>query len=673
MPISTRQVCVAAACLNQTPLDWDNNRNHIVAAIREARSQGVHFLCCPELCITGYGCEDSFLSVSNCQMALNMLMDILPETKNLTVALGLPILYRDGLYNSVCLIVDTKIVGFVAKQYLAGDGIHYEPRWFKPWPPGLVADITIQKENYPIGDLVFDINDLRLGFEICEDAWVAKRTGIQLANRGVDILFNPSASHFAFGKSKIRKRFVQEGARAFGVGYVYANLVGNEAGRIIYDGDTIIAAGDRILASGPRFSFQDVCVTKAILDIEDLRIDRATSANYPKVIDDNAGIVKCQMKMIEIKEIVSKEIGNKDIPEEHDWEQDRNIKNQEFSRAVALGLFDYMRKSRSRGFVLNLSGGVDSTCCACLVLVMLHLSLRALGQEKFKKKLAYFFDGIKSAKNKNLLPQALLPEFLFCLYQRTSNSSNTTETAASDLAQAFGFSYADIDIDPVIEQYVNLIEGILGRSLTWDQDDLPLQNIQSRARAPSAWLLANIRNALFLSASNRSEAAVGYGTMDGDISGGLAPIAGVNKTFLMEWLKWLELGGMNEIGSLPILEKVTRQRPSAELRPYSKEKPQTDEDDLMPYPWLDMIARLFVRDKRSPQHILVQIRKQFPDAKEEELKSSIKQFFQLWSRNQWKRERMPPSFHLDDESLDPKTWCRFPILSGGFLKELEEL
>ena len=141
--------------------------------------------------------------------------------------------------------------------------MHYEPRWFKPWPAGEIDMVERTLDDgslrrFPIGDLVFEIGDVRIGFEICEDAWVANRPGIDLALRGVDIMCNPSASHFAFDKFAVRQRFVIEGSRAFGVAYLYANLMGNEAGRIIYDGGGLIASGGELLARGRRFSFHDV-------------------------------------------------------------------------------------------------------------------------------------------------------------------------------------------------------------------------------------------------------------------------------------------------------------------------------------------------------------------------------------------------------------------------------
>src|SRR5689334_16605750 len=123
---------VAAAVLNQTPLDWNGNKARILAALDDARAQGVKILCLPEMCVCGYNCEDAFHSPGLHRMAWQVLQEILPATKGLVVSLGLPLQHHNGIFNAACLVADGKILGFVAKRFLAGDGIHYEPRWFKP-------------------------------------------------------------------------------------------------------------------------------------------------------------------------------------------------------------------------------------------------------------------------------------------------------------------------------------------------------------------------------------------------------------------------------------------------------------------------------------------------------------------------------------------------------------
>jgi len=328
-------------------------------------------------------------------------------------------------------------------------------------------------------------------------------------------------------------------------------------------------------------------------------------------------------------------------------------------------LFDYLRKSRSGGFVVSLSGGADSAAVTVLASLVIHFGLTELGREAFLARLGYLtkLRDVDDAK----LPEALVTT----VYQGTINSSATTRKAARIVAQAAGTKHFEWDVDPLVEEYTRMISANIGRPLAWETDDVPLQNIQARVRAPGVWLLANLNNALLLATSNRSEAAVGYATMDGDTCGGLSPIAGIDKAFLRQWLRWMELHGPYGSGAIPELAAVNAQAPTAELRP--KDCGQTDEDDLMPYPLLDAIERAAIRDKQKPLEVYLLMRSRFTDYKPQQLSAWVDRFYVLWSRNQWKRERYAPSFHVDDENLDPKTWCRFPILSGGFARELAEL
>jgi len=651
---------VAAATLNQTPLDWDGNRTHIISAIEEARAEGVSVLCLPELCISGYGCEDAFLAPGTQAMALSVLEEILPYARGLLVSVGLPLFHNKALYNACALIADGKLVGFVAKRALSGDGIHYEPRWFKPWPVGARTTISVLGQVAPLGDIFFDCSGVRIGFEICEDAWVAQRRGAELSLMGVDLILNPSASHFAFGKQDVRRRLVLEGSRAFGVSYVYANLLGNEAGRAIYDGDALIATGGKVIAQAQRFSFADHVLVSGVIDVDLTRVLHASlNSSQPRVVSAPGECVSVDFAFPSV------EAFGPDA-EVAEWERSSQLKEEEFARAIALGLFDYCRKSRSRGFVVSLSGGADSAAVACLVGLMVRFSVLELGLDGFAEK----FEHIEGL-SRLISDRELIGVLLTTAYQATRNSSEVTRAAAAQVARALGATHLEFDVEPLVAGYVAVIESALCRKLEWQRDDLALQNIQARARAPSVWLLANLNSALLLSTSNRSEAAVGYATMDGDTAGGLSPIAGIDKAFLRRFLVWLEKIGPHSLAPIPELSAVNAQAPTAELRPPSAT--QTDEADLMPYEVLDAIERAAIRDKRSPREVLSLICAQFSQYSKDDLWLWLDRFFRLWSRNQWKRERYAPSFHVDDENLDPKTWCRFPILSGGFSRELREL
>ncbi len=643
------RIHTGVAVLNQTPIDWKGNKAHISEALRAARESGVTLLCLPELCITGYGCEDAFQAPGVQSSALEMLESLLPETKGMVVCFGLPLLYRNALYNVAALAVDGELAGFAPKQNLAGDGLHYEPRWFKPWPKGVTRTVRVGGASYPIGDLLFDVGGVRIGFEICEDAWVADRPGAGLARRGADVILNPSASHFAFGKHRIRERFVIEGSRAFNASYLYANLLGNEAGRSIYDGDAMIASAGQVLARGSRFGFVDALVTSAAIDVGLTRMKQSRTVSYDPDLGDEEAVKVSGAWEVDF-DWPECTVPSVPVDERDPWEFSEHIKEEEFTRAMALALFDYCRKSRSRGFVVSLSGGADSAACAVLVDLMRH------------------FAGDRITEISGLETTA---ELLTCVYQSTRNSGEVTRTAARGVAKAIGATFLEFDVDRLVQDYRKMVEAGIGRELTWEDDDLALQNIQARVRAPGVWMLSNLNNALLLATSNRSEAAVGYATMDGDTCGGLSPIAGIDKAFLREWLKWMETEGPHGGRPIPELKSVNEQQPTAELRP--QESKQTDESDLMPYPLLDAIERAAIRDKKLPVEVFVAMKERFSEYDEEQLRAWVIRFFRLWSRNQWKRERYAPSFHLDDENLDPKTWCRFPILSGGFEKEIAEL
>jgi NAD+ synthase (glutamine-hydrolysing) len=503
------------------------------------------------------------------------------------------------------------------------------------------------------------VGGVRIGFEICEDAWAAKRPGPELSLDAVDVILNPSASHFAFCKHEIRKRLVLESSRAFGVAYVYSNLLGNEAGRAIYDGDALIAAGGALVGKAPRFSLRSVELATAVVDLELGDVRQGGLSSYQPNLDEAAGA------RVKVAFSYPQATSPSRPLEETGWEKGPYAKEEELTRALTLGLFDYLRKTSSRGFVVSLSGGADSALVACLVAMMVRLAFAALGSDGLVERLPFLPPECPAT------PEALVSRLLTTAYQATAHSSETTRRAAREVATALGARHLELDVEELVLGYRSRIESALGSSLDWEKHDVALQNIQARVRAPSVWLIANVERALLLATSNRSEAAVGYATMDGDTAGGLSPIAGVDKNFVRSYLRWLEREGPAGLGPIPELRAVNEQAPTAELRPPSAG--QTDESDLMPYDVLDAIERAAIRDKRSPREILGQLGVDFPAHPRAALVVWVRRFFRLFSQNQWKRERYAPSFHVDDESLDPKTWYRFPILSGGFERELAAL
>lgn len=595
---------LAGAALNLTPLDWEGNATLIKKAIAEAQAQNADFLCLPEFCITGYGCEDLFLAPWVEQKAWAVLLEILPFTAGIAVCIGIPYWYENKSYNCAALVADGKILGITAKKYLPKEGLHYEPRWFEAWPSKQVISISRDAHFFPFGDPIYQFKGIKAAIEICEDAWQGPHRPLYYyKSQGVEVILNPNASHFSFNKGIQRLHLAKEAADA-GVGYVYVNLLGNEAGRALYAGNVLIAGPQGIIARNRHFSFEETNVLAASL---------------------NATPVPIDFQQIKTEQ----------------WQF------ESFEKAVALGLFDYLRKSRSKGFTLSLSGGADSATCATLVYLMVNRAIAELGIEVFNSKLGCSFVNETDAV-KNLL---------YCVYQGSENSSDITLNAAKELSSELGASFAQWNIDLWVKGFQTQVEDTLKTTFSWEKDDLTLQNIQARTRGPAIWMLANALNHLLLTTSNRSEGAVGYVTMDGDSSGSLAPLAGVSKHFIRKWMVWAA-----QKYSLKSLLLIAQLEPTAELRPL--ETLQKDETDLMPYELLEAIERNALKIRLSFKENIQALEEQFPHLKDL-IPQYLERFYILHSRSQWKRERLAPSFHLDDYSLDSRTWYRFPILSGG--------
>lgn len=640
-------IFLAAGVLNQTPLDWIGNRKRIIQLIKEAENKQIDVLCLPELCISGYGCEDQFLASYTIDQSWESLLMISEQVHDTLVILGLPITFEGKLYNVAACLYQQKIHALIPKQFLANDGVHYEARWFHPWPSQQLAYFTKDGKNIPLGDYRLQFDKIVIGIEICQDAWEGeRRPAHMLSQRGVSLICNPTASHFSFGKSEIRKKLVLEGAAIIGGAYLFANLLGNESGRIIFDGDAYIAHNNSILVASKRFSYNDSELIFSELEMENL-------------LSEGLDLIQIKAPSDSPKKVVATSVS-----EIQNWETSTNKKEEEFTRSVALGLWDYMRKSYSNGWVISLSGGADSSAIASLCYLSIRLAKQDLTLEQIKERLSYI-PWIQSIET----IEALTNRLITTMYQGTKNSSVDTRESAYKLADFIHSDHFEIEIDSLVHGYRNLIEGVLQRDLTWDTDDITLQNVQARVRSPSSWMLANIKNALLLATSNRSEASVGYATMDGDTSGSISPIAGIDKSFIRLWLKWLEEKGLDGILKVNGLASVNQLEPSAELRPL--ESKQVDEEDLMPYPILNAIERWAFYDKISPKECLKNLKKEYGHQfSDEKLMEFCQRYFRLWARNQWKRERYAPGFHVDDYSLDPKSWLRFPILSGGLEKDL---
>ena len=475
-------------------------------------------------------------------------------------------------------MVDGELLGFVGKQYLAGDGIHYEPRWFKPWPEGVRVDYLWDGRALSAGR-----SHVRCRRRFASASRSARTPGsptgpaAHLALRGVDMILNPSASHFAFGKHEVRKRFVLEGSRAFGVSYVYANLLGNEAGRAIYDGGALIASGGELLAVGPRFSFADQLVTTATIDVDATRMNRARTGSFKPVIEDTPQRAMATSSRFPLRRLPA--VGRPLWPSERG--------RVPVLRDVVGDLGSPATRSRKRSSRAPSRSGCSTTCaraarrgswcrsaaapirprCRAWSRMMVEFGIAELGRREVPGETrATFADSQRNERSAGRATTAIVSRLLTCVYQVDAR------TAARSLATRPGqvADGARREVPGVRRRTAWCRTTLawspkaIGRELTWEQRRHRAAEHPGPRAVAERLDAGQPHGALLLATSNRSEAAVGYATMDGDTSGGLSPIAGIDKAFLRRWLRWMETDGPR--GSAPIPALRGRERAGADRR-----------------------------------------------------------------------------------------------------------
>jgi len=667
---------VAAASLNQTVGDWSGNRDRIVRAIEIARARGARLLVLPELCISGYSLGDRLMMRDTLERSWRVLTEVAPHTAGLIVAVGLPVRHDGVLYDAVAVIADGVISGLVAKEYLAIGDVQYENRWYQGWAHGRVESFTAPDGRaIPMGTLLFDAEGLgAFAIEVCEDGWKGLRPGSTYALAGPLIVANPSASWFVIGKHATRRRMVQEISREDHVAYVYTSLHGCDATRLVFDGSVLVAAEGAVLSDGRRFLFdEDVEVVDTVLDLEGLVHTRTEEGSWRQQVEalrrGDYGPLPTVLRLPgDYRTSASPPLPTPywldgttetSVDPSLDWlaaagliphpPAPTDLPYLELELALAMGLHEYRSKTGIPGFTLALSGGRDSS----MVAVLVARGLRYAHPDWTPAQVA---DEVKTR--------------FTTAYLATELSGDATRGAAAALSAELGARHLEVGMQQAVDLHVDIAAALTGTRLSWEDPahDVPLQNVQARLRGSLIWMVANLSGSLLLSTSNKSEAAVGYATMDGDTSGGLAPIADVPKSMVTAYLVWAA-----RFHGLSAIDQVVKTPATAELRP--ADRGQTDEGDLMPFAVLDQLMYLFVQRGQAPLEMFQTL---WPVVKHDytapsELAAQISKFVRLLCRAQWKRERFAITFRVTAFDLDPKTGFRFPPVQAPFTEELADL
>ncbi|MBD1945334.1 NAD+ synthase, partial [Coleofasciculus sp. FACHB-712] len=508
---------IAIAQLNPTIGNLTGNAQQILEAARQATQQGARLLLTPELSLCGYPPRDLLLNpgfVESMATVLQQLAEDLPP--NLAVLVGTvdpnPEAHAAGgkpLFNSIACLEQGKIQQIFHKRLLPSYDVFDEYRYFEP---------GLQPNS-------FTLDNLRIGVTICEDLWndeefwgkrsYAVNPIADLAQLGVDLVVNLSASPYSVGKHHLREAMLRHSSVRYRQPSIYINQVGGNDD-LIFDGSSFALnhAGE-VVCRALRFETDLV-----LLEFDEEKRDLIS----PSATGDNGGVAPLAAS-----------------------------EDEEIWAALVLGVRDYARKCGFSKVTLGLSGGVDSALVAAI-------ASAALGAEN-----------------------------VFGVLMPSPYSSDHSVEDALKLAQKLGIPTQTLAIGQLMQGYDQTLEHLFaGTSF-----GLAEENIQSRIRGNLLMAIANKFGYLLLSTGNKSEMAVGYCTLYGDMNGGLAVIADVPKTRVYSLCNWLNRNG--EIIPTNILTKP----PSAELKPG-----QVDQDSLPSYDILDDILQRLIHEHQSTAQII---------------------------------------------------------------------
>ncbi|WFD18009.1 NAD(+) synthase (glutamine-hydrolyzing) [Malassezia caprae] len=669
-------------------LDFDGNRDRIVRSIELAKAAGSTLRIGPELEIPGYGCYDHFLERDTEQHSWEVLAELLRTdlTDGILCDVGMPVTHNAVLYNCRVALLDRRILHVRPKMWLANDGNYREMRYFTPWMrPHATETLTLPacitecngQTQVPVGDALLAAPDTVIGVELCEELFTAASPHVTHALQGAEILINSSGSHHELRKLHRRIELIREATLKLGGVYLYANQRGCDGDRLYYDGCALIAVNGDIVAQGAQFGLDDVEVVSATVDLADVRAHRTSksrgmqaawlAAGHSGLPPGGAPRIDVPQRLTRIAQLTD----SLSAPQPVHY----HTPPEEIALGPACWLWDYLRRSHTQGFLLPLSGGLDS--CATAVIVhsmcrLVHASC-ATGHAQVLADARRIVGEPADSDWVPASPQALAERLFVTCYMGTANSSEATRERARSLAAAIGSCHYAFDIDTAVHAVLQVFQ-LVTRCVPQFRvhggspaENLALQNIQARLRMVFAYLFAQLApwvhgrtgGLLVLGSANVDETLRGYLTKYDNSAADLNPIGGIAKADLRRFVSYAETAF-----ALPELSAFLTAPPTAELEPITAEYVQSDEADMgMTYDELTVFGRLRKVGKCGPYSLFVKLLPLWtPRITPEAIAAKVKTFFFEYARNRHKTTTLTPAYHAESYSPEDNRFDLRPFL-----------
>ena len=616
-------VKVAAAVPTVKVADVDYNVQQIESLLAQAEGKGVEVMVTPELCLTGYSCQDLFREQLLLDKAEEGIIQLLDFTRKLDTILivGAPIVINGLLYNSAVVIQCGQVLGVVPKTYLPNYGEFYEKRWFASAQDLNPTDIYLAGSSVHVSAepvLFTTVDGVKFGVEICEDVWAPIPPSNNLALAGADIIMNLSASDELIGKHRyLRSLLAQQSARTIS-GYVYAGSgFGESTQDVVYGGNAMIFENGKLLVEGERFSLQPQ-IQIGQIDVEKLRMERRQNTTFINAQRDASAL------HVAAKPVVPKEFKLIRDIDPHPFipkEEDMQSTCEEVLNIQVGGLCKRLYHINAKKAVIGISGGLDST----LALLVTVKAFDKLGLDR-KGVIGITMPG-------------------FGTTDRTYNN-------AMKLMQTLGVTIREISIAKAVTQHFEDI----GHDIK--QHDVTYENSQARERTQILMDVANQVNGLVVGTGDLSELALGWATYNGDHMSMYGVNAGVPKT-LIRYLVSYVAGEMATDTLLDIIDTPI----SPELIPADEHGhiKQKTEDLVGPYELHDFFIYYFLRYGFGPKKIFVMAQKAFEKTYDDAtIKKWLTTFCRRFFTQQFKRSCLPDGPKVGSVSLSPRGDWRMP-------------
>ena len=624
--------------------DVDHNVNEIIKLMYDASENGAKVIVFPELCITGYTCQDLFLQGKLLDKALEGLDRIIDATNGIDalVFVGTPLEVDGKLYNTAAAIFAGHILAFIPKKNLPNYAEYYEARHFYPGFSDPVC-IGYKGQDVVIGqNVIFTtpaVKGLQIACEICEDLWVADTPSTRHAMNGPNLIVNLSAGNEIIGKAEYSRMLVKATSARLVCGYVYCDAGDGESTQdLVFPGHNLIAENGTLLSESKCFKANTIY---ADIDVERLRTERRRittfNVNDPSQVIDNNNYAKITFDIEQKETRLDRQFYR--FPFVPADDKERNERCEHILSIQSEGLKKRLLHTGAKKAVIGLSGGLDST----LALLVMAKAFDLCGLDR---------SGIIAVT---------MP--CFGTTDRTYNNALT-------LAKTLNTTLREINIEKAVRVHFE--------DIGHDENDLSVtyENCQARERTQVLMDIANKEGGLVIGTGDMSELALGWATYNGDHMSMYGVNAGVPKTLVRHLVKYYADTCKNNALSEALLDVLNTPVSPELLPPKDGDISQKTEDLVGPYELHDFFLYYMLRCGFAPSKVYRVAKQAFEGVYDEEtILKWLKTFYRRFFTQQFKRSCLPDGPKVGAVALSPRGDLRMPsdAVSKLWLDELEAL